>query len=97
MYRVNQKYVATMLCVNRNNPNAHCNGHCYLKKQLNNEEHPSKPLSAASKEKLEVQLFFTEGSLFAFMQFNNAVGFNTLSFAFTAQGLIRKCFKPPCT
>ncbi|GIV33887.1 MAG: hypothetical protein KatS3mg031_1422 [Chitinophagales bacterium] len=33
-YVLNQNYIATTLCENRLKPELHCNGKCYLKKQL---------------------------------------------------------------
>jgi hypothetical protein len=33
-YEANQKYIAKELCENRNRPEMHCNGKCYLMKKL---------------------------------------------------------------
>jgi len=33
-FEVNQKYIATELCENRDKPEMHCNGKCYLMKKL---------------------------------------------------------------
>src|ERR1044071_5964326 len=33
-YFLHKKYIATVLCENRNKPQMHCNGKCHLKKQL---------------------------------------------------------------
>ncbi len=45
-FYLNQEYIAKNLCVNRNNPKMHCNGHCQ-KKQLSendrqNQENPER-------------------------------------------------------
>ena len=37
-FYLNQEYIAKNLCINRNNPQMHCNGHCQMKKQLSEEE-----------------------------------------------------------
>lgn len=37
-FYLNQEYIAKNLCINRNNPDMHCNGHCQMKKQLSEEE-----------------------------------------------------------
>jgi len=37
-YQINKKYIAENLCVNRNNPQMHCAGKCYLKKQIKKTE-----------------------------------------------------------
>ncbi len=34
LYRVQKAYVAKVLCENRSKPSMHCNGKCYLAKQL---------------------------------------------------------------
>ena len=33
-YQLNKKYIAEVLCVNKDKPEMHCNGKCHLKKQL---------------------------------------------------------------
>lgn len=33
-YAVNYDYISEVLCINKSNPKLHCNGKCYLKKQL---------------------------------------------------------------
>ena len=33
-YLINEKYIAANLCVNKSNPMMHCNGKCYMAKQL---------------------------------------------------------------
>lgn len=33
-FELNQQYIATNLCVNRNKPQLHCNGKCYLMNKL---------------------------------------------------------------
>ena len=33
-YELNKKYIAEVLCENKDKPEMHCNGHCHLKKQL---------------------------------------------------------------
>lgn len=57
-YEWNKKYVATELCENKDKPQMHCCGKCYLRKQLNkvddgNEKNTSKNLPA-KWEKIEV-------------------------------------------
>ncbi|MEC5172485.1 hypothetical protein [Chryseobacterium nepalense] len=33
-YAVNYNYISEVLCVNKNNPELHCNGKCYVSKQI---------------------------------------------------------------
>ena len=37
-YNLNQAYIATTLCVNKNKPKLHCNGHCQLSKKMAEDE-----------------------------------------------------------
>lgn len=37
-FELNQKYIASTLCENRNKPELHCNGKCYLAKKLKQAE-----------------------------------------------------------
>ena len=53
-YHVNKEYIAQKLCENRNNPAIHCNGHCYLSKQLNKAEQNEKQSAQFIKEKEEI-------------------------------------------
>src|SRR5690348_16284461 len=51
-FDLNKNYIAKELCVNKNNPSAHCNGHCYLNKELNNEEKSSNPLNRSEERRV---------------------------------------------
>jgi hypothetical protein len=37
-YKTNQQYIATTLCVKKNDTGSHCKGSCHLRKQLQQEE-----------------------------------------------------------
>jgi len=41
-FEMNQKYIASVLCENRNRPEMHCNGKCYLMKKLKQAEEKEK-------------------------------------------------------
>jgi hypothetical protein len=41
-FALNQKYIATELCVNRDKPQLHCNGKCYLMRKLRQAEQKEK-------------------------------------------------------
>jgi hypothetical protein len=41
-FTLNQKYIATQLCVNRDKPQLHCNGKCYLMRKLKQAEQKEK-------------------------------------------------------
>ena len=41
-FEVNQKYIATKLCINRDKPEMHCNGKCYLANKIKQVEEKEK-------------------------------------------------------
>jgi hypothetical protein len=54
-YHINKKMIAEKLCINKNNPQMHCNGHCYLTKQLRKaEDAEQKQSQSILKEKDEI-------------------------------------------
>ena len=54
-YHLNKTYITQKLCENRSNPKLHCNGHCYLTKQLKKAEEGEKNhASNILKEKEEI-------------------------------------------
>lgn len=95
-FNLNETYITNELCVNKHNPSAHCNGHCFLNKELNNEEKSSNPVNTSSKEKFEIQLFCIEAS----------ANINVVSSSFKAtpadhqnffkQEFSKNSFHPPC-
>jgi hypothetical protein len=96
-FDLNENFIKKEFCINKNNPASHCNGHCYLNKELNKEEKSNNPLNNASKEKFEIQLFFIDPE----NNINVVSSFITLSRSvlqnFTKQEFLEALFHPPCT
>ena len=64
-YELNKKYIAEVLCENKDKPEMHCNGKCHLKKQLKKansapeqqqQEQPQAPLPLKSDPVVTVLL-----------------------------------------
>jgi hypothetical protein len=53
-YHLNKEYISNQLCINKNNPSLHCNGRCYLSKQLKKAEEGEKQSTQSFKEKDEI-------------------------------------------
>ncbi|MBP6730968.1 MAG: hypothetical protein KA149_02855 [Chitinophagales bacterium] len=54
-YTLNKKYITENLCVNRSKPKMHCNGHCYLSKQLKkSDEREQKQAQNIAKENEDI-------------------------------------------
>lgn len=94
-FDVNEQYIAQELCVNKSNPGMHCNGHCYLSKQLDKEEKPGSPLSNSSKEKFEIQLFVVSAAQMNFAQAIHSTSFSSGASHFHTQEVLLNCFRPP--
>lgn len=56
-YFLNKSYIAKVLCINKEKPRMHCNGKCYLAKQLKEEQKKEQQAPVTKKAKIEVQLF----------------------------------------
>jgi len=52
-FKVNQSFIASELCENRNKPQLHCNGRCHLKKELDRDAQQEKN-NNNGKDKYEV-------------------------------------------
>src|SRR3954463_10764520 len=61
-FDLNENLITKEFCINKNNPASHCNGHCYLNRELNKEEKSNNPFNTSLKEKFEIQLFCIEAS-----------------------------------
>ena len=58
-YEINKKQIADKLCINKNNPKMHCNGRCYLGRQLKKAEDNEKRQNQSLREKDEVISLYT--------------------------------------
>ena len=53
-YQLNKKMIADKLCVNKSKPQMHCDGKCFLSKQLKKAEENEKRQSQSLNQKDEV-------------------------------------------
>ncbi|MBD2701258.1 hypothetical protein IC229_11465 [Spirosoma sp. BT702] len=66
-YHANRDYIARVLCQNRNRPDLHCNGQCYLAKRLKaQQEKQDKETTQRVQNSPVVQLFCTDFLGFTF-------------------------------
>ncbi|MGN7756419.1 hypothetical protein [Chryseobacterium lathyri] len=97
-YAVNYDYISTVLCINKSKPELHCNGKCYLSKELaktNNSD--SSPLN---KTKNSGQKILDICTLPEITGIKKAESFLSLNFNFlyeTAYSFLflKHIFKPP--
>lgn len=65
-FKINQDFIAEMLCINRDEPMTTCNGTCYLTQQLQKaEEQEDKQAPLRNKEPLQVAYYYDKSD-FAF-------------------------------
>lgn len=65
-FKINQDFIAEVLCINREKPMSTCNGKCYLSEQLKKaEEQEEKQAPTNKKERYEVVVYYTK-SVFDF-------------------------------
>ena len=56
-FKINQDFIAEVLCINREKPMTMCNGKCYMSEQLKKvEEQEEKQATNNKKERLRVVL-----------------------------------------
>jgi len=94
-YEINQSYIAKELCVNKARPVNHCNGHCFLNRQMDKEEKPASPFSANNSEKFEIQLFCVEASASELTSITSQRTFLSCPQHFTLQQVVRNLLQPP--
>ncbi|WP_415325285.1 hypothetical protein [Chryseobacterium sp. MMS23-Vi53] len=97
-YAVNYDYISEVLCVNKSNPELHCNGKCYVSKQIaKTNETDSSPLNKTknSGQKLldiyvlpEIaQINKTENAFFSNLNFLYKIAYSFL--------FLKHIFRPP--
>ncbi|WP_235324472.1 hypothetical protein [Pedobacter lusitanus] len=97
-FEFNKEYIASNLCINRNRPELHCNGKCYLMKKIKQaEENEKKEAARNNLSQLEVS-FCQEPFTFSFLD-PSALSISDPSFSVYAylytNPYIRNIFRPP--
>src|SRR5690242_12326649 len=57
-FLANRGTISKTLCINRGKPQMHCNGRCYLARQIQKQQNENKEQGNNKKEKFEAQFFF---------------------------------------
>lgn len=61
-FKLNRKYIAKVLCENRNRPQIHCNGKCYLAKKLKQQQEKQDKETSEKVHNTPVIQLFTPAS-----------------------------------
>ncbi|WP_080056386.1 hypothetical protein [Spirosoma aerolatum] len=99
-YQLNKEYIARVLCENRNRPELHCDGKCYLAKRLKaQQEKQDKETTERVQKTPSIQLFFMDAIGFtcspASLTQQTHTAFTYQLAAYSAP--ILPVFQPPCT
>lgn len=94
-YLINKKYIASVLCENREMPEMKCDGKCYLRKQLQ-EHHEEKETPVSSEEEKKEISIFTESvvSVNGF-EFTLAEGYFEWYSSILSEKHVHSVFHPP--
>lgn len=95
-YHLNKEYIARQLCENRGNPQLHCNGRCYLSKQLKKAESGESRTAQIIKEQESALLSSFSGQVIAYPPpFSFPIGIAPLASRHYDCGPERYLIKPP--
>ncbi len=72
-YAVNKNYIAKVLCVNKKKPELHCNGKCYLNRQLKKVNESEATSNSSMPPKIELEKH-------SIALINNNIYFNELTY-----------------
>ncbi|HEY0177447.1 MAG TPA: hypothetical protein VGC08_13780 [Pedobacter sp.] len=94
-FELNQDYIVSELCINRNRPELHCNGKCYLKRKLKQAEQKEKNRGLEDQRSLFQQS--VEREMFSFSPYEILVERKYQpEVSFTLPQFAADIFQPPC-
>lgn len=93
-FEMNREYVATVLCINKAKPEMHCNGQCYLKKEIQKSE-SKQTVPANSRDNTEFQFFVVEDFSIDFRAQTSLVSRYTPYLVNPTRHSINDKFRPP--
>lgn len=99
-YHVNKDYIARVLCENRDKPQLHCDGKCYLAKRLKTQQDKQDKETTERVQNIPtLQLFCDDYTVFIFMP-SGGNQLQTRSFAYQLVAYsapLSSIFQPPGT
>ena len=98
-YQLNKDYIARVLCENRDRPELHCDGKCFLAKRLKaQQDKQDKETTERVQNMPTLQLFWADYTAFCFLPVAKMVcqqfGFAYQSVGYSAP--LSSFFQPPC-
>lgn len=98
LYELNKTYIAENICVNKNKPQLHCNGKCYLKKQLERTDNNLTQENKSTSIKADVtDIVLCKKNFFLLLVTSMSQNINKTSYRniFHTTSYVVKIFQPP--
>ena len=94
-FKLNQEYIAKVMCVNKARPELKCNGHCYYMKKFAKAQKEE----ASAKKMLEnvagFVLYFSENNTFTFINHSNEIQHISVLKQLSLQNYFSNTIQPP--
>ncbi|MGB1204141.1 MAG: hypothetical protein ACPG5B_00775 [Chitinophagales bacterium] len=98
LFKVNQQYVTSQFCVNKDKAEMKCNGKCFLKKQIKeNKENKTNFPSSLPEEITNITLFTIANSVQTLFVPSQKYKVVSTPQKLSIQGYLREIFHPPTT
>ena len=94
-YLLNKDYIARVLCENKNKPAMHCDGKCYLKKKLTEDQNQDQQAPTTKKERVDVTPFFVPTTFYIETVAVIKKVHYSESKAYLSNAYLRSVFHPP--
>ena len=90
-----QSTISKTLCENRDKPKMHCNGKCYLAKQLKKEEKKDKGIQKVNKEIVELFMIAPETHLYDLIFYHSKKEYTSISIEKKYDSMLDSLLRPP--
>ena len=90
-----QESITKTLCENRDKPKMHCNGKCYLAKQLKKEEKKDKGIQKVNKEVVEFFMITPETYLYDLIFYHSKKEYTSISIEKKYDSMLDSLLRPP--
>lgn len=99
-YHINKEYITRVLCENRDKPQLHCDGHCFLAKKLKAQQQKEEQQTSEQVQNLPtLNLFASPLTFFQFLSapFSKSIQLNFPYQLATYQAPLSIAVPPPCS
>ncbi len=94
-YLANYEYISQELCENKDNPEMHCNGKCYLYKQTRAIQEEQEEKDATISEVLSLQYTTSEAFTYELLSFEEMDQVCNFTYSENEYSVFSDCITPP--